>query len=103
MTALLGGFGQKNEVTLIERIDAALERVTSGHAPMRIPAEGTDVDLVLADARKAVEVLEAINGALNMGLPAAEVLDENSPIRDAMRDVLMPPNVQLSGGQRPSA
>lgn len=84
-----------NELNLTERIEAALARVKSGHAAMRTPADATDVDLVLADARKAVEVLDAINGALNMGLPAAEILDENSPIRDAMRDALMPPNGEV--------
>lgn len=77
-------------MTLTERIEAALARVASGHAPMRIPAVDTDADLVLADAKKAVEVLEAINMALNMGIPASEVLDENSTIRDAMRDALTP-------------
>jgi len=41
-------------------------------------------------SRRVLEVLGAINGALNMGTQAAEVLDENSPIRDAMRDVLTP-------------
>lgn len=32
-----------------ERVQAALNRVTSGHAPMRIPVDYTDVDVVLAD------------------------------------------------------
>lgn len=39
---------------LIERIDAALKRLTDGHAPMRIPASQTDVDLVLADAKREI-------------------------------------------------
>lgn len=42
---------------LIERIDAALKRLTDGHAPMRIPAARTDVDLVLADAKREIERL----------------------------------------------
>lgn len=35
---------------LLRRIDAAIERVTSGRAHMRVPADPTDPDLVLADA-----------------------------------------------------
>lgn len=35
---------------LLRRIDAAIERVTSGRGEMRIPADPTDPDLVLADA-----------------------------------------------------
>lgn len=31
------------------RVQAALNRVTTGHAPMRIPVDDTDVDVVLAD------------------------------------------------------
>ena len=34
------------------------------------------------------EILAAIDVALKMGIPAAEVLDENSTIRDEIRDVL---------------
>lgn len=35
-----------------------------------------------------LEVVQAIGYALRMGMPAAAVLDENSPIRDAMRDAI---------------
>lgn len=35
---------------LIRRIDAAIERITSGRCTMRVPADPTDPDLVLADA-----------------------------------------------------
>ncbi len=38
-------------MTLEERIDAAIERITKGQADMRIPAEETDPDLVLADCK----------------------------------------------------
>lgn len=34
---------------LLQRIDAAIKRITDGHAPMRIPADNTDVDIVLAE------------------------------------------------------
>ena len=36
---------------LIERIKAAEQRVQDGHAPRRIPADPSDVDLVLAEVR----------------------------------------------------
>lgn len=43
------------EKDLIERrIPAALKRITDGHGLMRVPAEDTDLDLVLADCRKAL-------------------------------------------------
>lgn len=38
--------------------------------------------------KTALDVLMAINEALSKGMSPAEVLDENSPIMDAMRDVL---------------
>jgi DNA-binding response OmpR family regulator len=37
---------------LIQRIDAAIRRITSGNAAMRVPAEDTGPDLVLADCKK---------------------------------------------------
>jgi hypothetical protein len=40
---------------LIERIKAAEQRIQDGHAPRRIPAEPTDVDLVLAEVRYLLE------------------------------------------------
>lgn len=42
---------------ILERIDAAIERITSGHAPMRVPAEETDPDLVLSDCREQISEL----------------------------------------------
>lgn len=36
---------------LIDRIKAAEQRIADGHAPRRIPADPTDVDLVLAEVR----------------------------------------------------
>lgn len=34
---------------LIERVKAAMQRIQDGHAPRRIPADPTDVDLVLGE------------------------------------------------------
>lgn len=44
---------------LRERIDAAIKRITSGSAPMRVPADQTDPDLVLADAKIALDAQAA--------------------------------------------
>ena len=43
---------------LAERIDEAIRRITSGDAPMRIPAEQTDPDLVLRDCQNAIHALQ---------------------------------------------
>jgi hypothetical protein len=41
---------------MVERIESALRRIENGHSPRRIPADPSDVDLVLG------EVLSWING-----------------------------------------
>jgi hypothetical protein len=46
-------------MTLNERIDAAIKRITSGHGAMRIPAEDTDPDLVLMECRDEIAALRA--------------------------------------------
>lgn len=38
-----------------ERITAAMERITAGHSPMRIPADMTDPDIVLSDCLARIE------------------------------------------------
>lgn len=48
-----------NTQKLRERIDAAIRRITSGSAPMRVPADHTDPDLVLADAKIALNAQAA--------------------------------------------
>ena len=48
------------ELTLTERIDAALLRVTNGEGAMRVPVEATDPDIVLADCRLAVAALHEL-------------------------------------------
>ena len=40
---------------LIDRLKAAEQRIRDGHAPRRIPADPTDVDLVLAEVRYLLE------------------------------------------------
>lgn len=44
--------------TIHERINAAIARITHGHAPMRVPAEETDPDIVLAECAKRIAELE---------------------------------------------
>lgn len=43
-----------NKAPLLERIDAAIQRITSGCGNMRIPADITDPDLVLADCKRVL-------------------------------------------------
>ncbi len=43
---------------LDQRIDEALRRISSGHAAMRVPAEATDHDIVLADCKARIAELE---------------------------------------------
>ena len=45
-------------MTLDERIDAAIARIASGHSPMRIPADPTDPDLVLAECQTRLAEVE---------------------------------------------
>lgn len=45
---------------LNERIEAAIKRITTGHAAMRVPAEATDPDLVLSDCAARIADLEAM-------------------------------------------
>jgi hypothetical protein len=44
-------------IELDKRIDAAVERVVSGHATMRIPVHRTDVDVVLRDCQARIRCL----------------------------------------------
>lgn len=46
--------------SLIQRIEVAISRITSGQAPMRIPADPTDPDIVLMDCRAELMRLQAI-------------------------------------------
>jgi hypothetical protein len=47
-------------MTLNERIEAALERIKTGQAAMRVPVEATDPDIVLADCATAIAALRAL-------------------------------------------
>lgn len=75
----------EKQMLLAAECDAYSDRVVVCHGKAATIAANADTEI-----RRLREVLEAINGALNMGFAAAEVLDENSPIRDAMRAALTP-------------
>ena len=40
---------------LLVRIDKAIDRITSGHAGMRVPADLTDPDIVLSECAKVLQ------------------------------------------------
>ena len=44
---------------LLDRIEAALARVRNRHGLMRIPAEATDIDIVILDCREEIARLRA--------------------------------------------
>lgn len=49
-------------MSLHERIDAAIERIATGQAAMRIPAEQTDPDIVLAECKQLINALRRQRG-----------------------------------------
>lgn len=50
------------------RIDKAVQRISGGYAPMRIPADPSDADLVLTDCRALCDRVEALEAALSVAL-----------------------------------
>lgn len=52
-----------------DRIKAAILRITSGQASMRVPAEETDPDLVLADCLTEIKRLRAQESACSCAVP----------------------------------
>ncbi|GAA4400531.1 hypothetical protein [Quisquiliibacterium transsilvanicum] len=47
------------DMSLLDRIDVALRRVTSGEGQMRVPVEATDPDVVLHDCKREIARLLA--------------------------------------------
>lgn len=45
--------------SLQDRIESAIDRITSGHALMRVPVDETDPDTVLRDCQTRIAELEA--------------------------------------------
>ena len=48
------------DMPLLDRVDAALRRVTNGEGQMRVPVEATDPDVVLFDCKHEIERLSAL-------------------------------------------
>ncbi|CRQ56875.1 hypothetical protein PAERUG_E15_London_28_01_14_04149 [Pseudomonas aeruginosa] len=72
-------------IDIEQRITAAIERITSGNAPMRVPADETDPDLVLADCLAEIRRLRA---ALSARQPVVVDLPESLHDRvEALREV----------------
>lgn len=52
------------DMPLLDRIDAAIKRVTSGQGQMRVPVEATDPDMVLFACKLEIERLRAGNAGM---------------------------------------
>ena len=59
------------DMPLLDRIDAAIKRVTSGQGQMRVPVEATDPDMVLLDCKREIEQLRAAIEAVETAQPVA--------------------------------
>jgi len=71
-------------MNLHERIDAAIERITSGQALMRVPVDDTDPDTVLADCQRRIAELESQRdeaGAALREAAAAFVAEDRERLR----------------------
>lgn len=58
-----------------DRIKAAIERITSGQGSMRVPAEETDPDLVLADCLTEIKRLRAREDVCQCAVPEPACAD----------------------------
>jgi hypothetical protein len=65
------------DMPLLDRVEAALERVRNRQGLMRIPVEATDMDVVVSDCREEIKRLRAEVAALK----------QNSHKRDNMTDI----------------
>ena len=72
-------------MTLKERIEAAIARITSGAGAMRIPAEPTDPDLVLRDCAAEIERLST--QAENDADHARSLMAENERLRTRVAEL----------------
>ncbi|MCO6445829.1 MAG: hypothetical protein J5J04_17295 [Anaerolineae bacterium] len=52
------------DMPLTDRIDAAIQRITTGQGHMRIPVEATDPDIVLGECKVRIDRLRAAVTAL---------------------------------------
>lgn len=61
------------DMPLLDRIDAAIKRVTSGQGHLRVPVEATDPDMVLLDCKREIEQLRAAIEAVESAPPVGEL------------------------------
>lgn len=93
-------------IDIKQRITAAIERITSGNAPMRVPADETDPDLVLAYCLAEIRRLRAALAARQpVGISADWVLgylntDAPEESREAIRNAFAE-YAALSGARQP--
>ncbi len=64
------------DMPLLDRIEAALDRITNRQGLMRIPREATDIDVVVLDCGDEIKRLRAENAALKANDPLAEMWRE---------------------------
>jgi len=69
------------DMPLLDRIDAAIKRVTSGQGQMRVPVEATDPDMVLLDCKREIERLRAGNAGMTETIEWVPV-SERMPVAD---------------------
>lgn len=79
---------------LSQRIDAAITRITNGRAAMRIPADETDPDIVLVDAKSEIERLRKTLDSLEMQA-IKDVVQGWMSIPSVEWDSIMTPNAQI--------
>ena len=75
------------DMSLLDRIDVALRRVTNGEGRMRVPVEATDPDVVLFDCRAEIERLRAESMAMrNQRDELRIVLDKRPTMNEGLLD-----------------
>lgn len=77
---------------LLKRIDAAITRITSGSAPMRIPADQNDPDIVLVDCANYIRSLLLQPQAVPDGVPGVIVKRVLREVEDAKNPKGMSPH-----------
>lgn len=83
---------------LLDRVKAAEKRVKDGHAPRRIPADPTDVDLVLAEVRLLLEGRHEKSWWIAAAPSQAAAKEGWKPLADDKPDVTRKIDVVLMNG-----
>jgi hypothetical protein len=64
------------DMPLLDRIESAMRRVTSGQGQMRVPVDATDPDVVLHDCKREIERLKRWEGAAREWIDKTEWVQE---------------------------